>query len=122
MYEGRKRGNTIRWGAAPLPGIPWRGIRAPGTPPLSGAAPRRPAGGGEPGGAGAAAAPPAGGPRRPAGVSARIAASSPPTPRITGASAPRMRVELARSAVAITPGPIAVAATPSAAEVIAGWG
>jgi hypothetical protein len=48
-------------------------------------------------------------------VIARTAASSPPTPRITGASAPRIRVELSRSAVWIAPGQIALTVMPLAA-------
>src|SRR2546421_4822224 len=58
-------------------------------------------------------------PRRSAGVMALMAASSPPTPRITGASPPRMRTVLARSPVCTAPGPMALTVMPWAACVMA---
>src|SRR5215470_19220349 len=58
-------------------------------------------------------------PRRSAGVIAFTAASLPPTPRITGASSPRIRTVLARSDVCTAPGPIALIVIPWAAWVIA---
>jgi hypothetical protein len=60
-------------------------------------------------------------PRRPIGVTALMAASSPPTPRMTGASVPRIDVELARSSVWIGPGQIAFTVTPRAAAPTASW-
>src|SRR5437867_4484247 len=58
-------------------------------------------------------------PRRSAGVMAFTAASSPPMPRITGASAPRMRTVLARSPVCTAPGQMALTVIPCAACVMA---
>src|SRR5260370_40996533 len=43
-----------------------------------------------------------------------MAASPPPTPRITGASPPRMRTVLARSPVCTAPGPMALTVMPCA--------
>src|SRR6266850_86760 len=58
-------------------------------------------------------------PRRSAGVIALTAASSPPMPRMTGASAPRIRTVLARSPVCTAPGQIALIVIPCAACVMA---
>jgi hypothetical protein len=58
-------------------------------------------------------------PRRPNGVTALIAVSLPPTPPMTGASLPRMVVELARSPVWIGPGQIALTVMPRVAACTA---